>query len=370
MMENIFYFRRINAIGGTEQFLYEIAKKYCGLDITIYYDSADPLQLKRMKQLVRCRKRFPGETVKCRKAFFNYNIDMIDDVEADEYIFICHAIYQELGMKPPIDHPKLTKAIGVSEYSSRMLREYAQAIGKELEVVTCYNPLMMEEPKKVIRLISATRLDDKVKGGQRTLKLIRALDDYSLMNDRQYLWTIFTNKTQLKISSPNVCLMKGRQDIRSYIADSDYLVQLSNDMETYCYSVNEALSYGVPVVTTPLSIMKELPVSDEMHIECDWDMLNAEDVAKQIFERDRRKFSYTPPEDRWDTILFDIPSNYRYDEELIKVQATSNWKTGKITDKDRLVIPEPGSCWEIDQDRYEELRMFEQRNNIKLIETV
>ena len=59
--------------------------------------------------------------------------------------------------------------------------------------------------------------------------------------------------------------MKPRVDVRPYIADADYVLQLSNDMETYCYTINEALGYGVPIVTTPLTVVKELPkyVSNE-----------------------------------------------------------------------------------------------------------
>ena len=41
-MDNVFYFKSINKIGGTEQFLYEIAKKYHEYDITVYYDSWTP----------------------------------------------------------------------------------------------------------------------------------------------------------------------------------------------------------------------------------------------------------------------------------------------------------------------------------------
>ena len=37
MYNNVFYFKKINKIGGTEQFLYEIAKKYNKYDITIIY---------------------------------------------------------------------------------------------------------------------------------------------------------------------------------------------------------------------------------------------------------------------------------------------------------------------------------------------
>ena len=295
---------------------------------------------------------------------------MIDDVEADEYIFVCHAIYQELGYKPPIDHPKLTKAIGVSQYAAQKIREYAETLGKQIEVICCYNPLTIEKPKKVIRLISATRLEDKVKGGQRTLRLIEALDEYAKKNDRQYLWTIFTNQIRLRISSPNVLLMNRRADIRPFIADSDYLVQLSNDMETYCYSVNEALCYGIPIVTTPLTVLKELPITDDMRIECDWNMANAKEVARQIFERDRKKFTYTPPADSWRQILSDKPSTYTQEENFVKVRATEEWKRKKIMDKDTCLVPDPGEEWTIDTERYEEILRFESRNDIHLIDKV
>ena len=52
---NIFYFKRISKIGGTEQFLYEIAKKYKDWDITVFFDEADAFQLKRLKKYVRCK---------------------------------------------------------------------------------------------------------------------------------------------------------------------------------------------------------------------------------------------------------------------------------------------------------------------------
>ena len=73
--------------------------------------------------------------------------------------------------------------------------------------------------------------------------------------------TIFTNPTKVQVDSPNVILMKPRLDVRPYLADSDYVLQLSNDMETYCYTINEALGYGVPIISTPLSILKELPIN-------------------------------------------------------------------------------------------------------------
>ena len=367
---NIFYFRKISAIGGTEQFLYEIAKKYHKYDITIFFDEADPTQLKRLRRFVRCKRRVKGEIVECDKAFFNFNADMIDEVKANHYYFVSHANYQELGYTPPIKHPKFTDYIGVSKFSQTQLDLYGQKIGKEIHTQLCYNPLTLEPADKVIHLISATRLDDKVKGGLRTKALIEALDRYATAHNKHYLWLIFTNKVRnITINSPNVVMMERRADIRPYIADSDYLVQLSNDMETYCYSINEALSYGVPVITTPLSIMKELPITDSMHLTCEYDMSNADEIARQIFERKPRKFTYEAPADDWESILSPVPSSYDKDE-TIRVRATEMWQKKHITDKELGYIPHINEEWEVSVDRFEELERYTEKTRIKLVDKV
>lgn len=308
---NIFYFKKICKIGGTEQFLYEIAKKYKDYDITIFYDSADPSQLYRLRQLVSCKQRVKGEKIVCNKAFFNFNTDMIEDVEAKEYYFISHANYEELGYTPPIANEKLTHYIGVSKFSTNKLDEYGKKIGKEIKTIPCYNPLTLEPKEKIKILVSACRLDDKVKGGERTLKLINALDKYCELHNRHYLWFIFTNPNiKINLTSPNVILMQPRIDVRPYIASADYVLQLSNDMETYCYTINEALGYGVPIITTPLSIVKELPIDDNMRIELDWNCNNVDEVAKQIFEKEVKPFEYKIPKDGWNNILDKTKSTY------------------------------------------------------------
>lgn len=317
---NIFYFKKICKIGGTEQFLYEIAKKYHKYDITIFYDIADPFQLSRLRKLVRCKRRKVGEIIKCKKAFFNFNIDMIEDVEAEEYYFVSHAIYQEIGYKPPIESSKLTHYISVSDYASMKLEEYGAKLGKNIIARRCYNPLTLEPKEKVIHIVSAGRINDRTKGGERTLKLIEALDKYCEENNRHYIWTIFSNPIQFEIPSKNVVLMKPRVDVRPYIADADYVVQLSNDMETYCYTINEALGYGVPIVTTPLSVLKEFNLSDNEYIVLDWDCKNADDVAKQVFEKKVKPFDYNIPKDDWDKILDLTKSTYKEEENMKRLK--------------------------------------------------
>ena len=366
-MKNIFYFKNINNIGGTEQFLYEIAKKYKDWDITVYFDSASQNQLKRLRQFVRCKQRVKGETIVCDKAFFNFNIDMIDDVIAKEYYFVSHANYQELGYKPPIENKKLTNYIGVSKFSATKLDEYGKILGKDIKTMLCYNPLTLEPKEKVIHLVSACRLNDKVKGGERTLKLIEALDKYCKENNRHYIWLIFTNpNVKVKINSPNVVLMQPRVDVRPYIADADYVLQLSNDMETYCYTINEALGYGVPIVTTPLSVVEELPIDDNMRIELDWNCKNVDEVAKQIFEKEVKKFVYKIPEDNWENILEKGESTYKEELKMkYKVKAIINF-----TDLEENVKRQIGDEFECSKQRMEYLvdhKAIEVIEEIKLV---
>lgn len=319
IIANIYYFRRISRIGGTEQFLYEIAKKYHGTGLAILYDEADTDQLLRLRALVRCIRRQPGQTYKAKRAFYNFNLEALPQIEADEHIFVCHAIYQHISQIPPLNHPKLTRWIGVSEYACRELKRYGEALGVNIKPELCYNPLELEPMTRVLRIISACRLDDKVKGGDRTLRLIEALDRYSERSGRNYIWTIYTNSTNMLIRSPNVALMKPRVDIRPYIADSDWLVQLSNDMESYCYSINEALGYGVRIVRTPLSVAKELNIPKQAELVCDWEMANADEVAKQMFEMDHLPFHYEPPRDGWNKLLAKGKSTYKPDKTNVEV---------------------------------------------------
>lgn len=347
---NLYYFKRICAIGGTEQFLYEMAKKYHKYDLTILYDEGDLDQLLRLKKLVRCVRRRPGEVYHAERAFYNFNIDAINQIEADEHIFVCHAIYQELGYQPPIDHPKLSRIIGVSKYAKAQIEKQKEIQNVDKPVELCYNPLTLEKPDKVVRLISACRLEDKTKGGNRTLKLIEALDKYCEKTGRHYLWLLFTNGMTKTITSPNVVVMNPRTDVRHYIADSDWLVQISNDMETYCYSINEALGYGTRIVRTPLTVAEELKIPKEAELVLDWDCGNVDEIAEKIFEP-KQEFSYKPPKDGWSKLLVKKPSTYTFKDEkvLIKpLRAYYDMELGRnVSNWDKP--------WEVDVERAKEL---------------
>lgn len=308
-MKNIFYFYKINKIGGIETFFYYLAKKYKDFDITIYYQEGDEAQIRRLKKYVRVIK-YNGEKIKCKRAFFNFNLDIIDNVEAEEYYQIAHGDYKASGDIPNISK-KITKYLGVSK---RVCETFSEIIKQDVELV--YNPIEIEKPKKVLNLISATRLT-REKGKNRMIKLAKMLDDAGI----PYLWTIFTDDTQA-IDNPNIVYMKPRLDIINYIANADYLVQLS-DNEGYCYSVVEALKVGTPVIVTDCPVFKELGINKTNGFVLDFEMENV--PIKEIY-KGLPKFEYEPKKDNWSDLLVKGKSNYQKDlKTKVLVKCVQNY---------------------------------------------
>lgn len=308
-MKNVFYFWHINEIGGIETFFYYLAKKYKNSDITIYYRTGDATQLKRLKQFVRVRQ-YNGEKIKCDKAFFNFNLDIIDNVEAKEYIQIAHGDYKAMGIKPNT-HPKINKYIGVSK---QVCKTFKEITGKEIELY--YNPIEIDKPKKVLNLVSATRLTEE-KGKKRITLLAAMLDGANI----PYIWTIYTNDKDA-IKNPNIVYAKPRLDIIDYIANADYLVQLS-DNEGYCYSVVEALSVGTPVIVTDCPVFREIGVNKSNGFILDFDLKNA--PIKEIY-KGLPEFEYKPKADSWSKLLAKGASSYQKDlETKVKVKVVKSY---------------------------------------------
>lgn len=354
--DNIYYFSVISEIGGIETFFYQLAKKYSDRNLTIIYREANEKQLKRLRKYVQCIP-YCGQKIKCKKAFFNFNTDIIDSVEADEYILVIHGDYKtmieqgQLASAP--GHEKIDKYVGVSKIACEA---FTKVTGKPCEL--CYNPIEIEQPKQVLNLISATRLT-REKGKQRMELFAKALDDAGI----PYLWTVFTNDTNA-INNPNIIFMKPRLDISNYIASADYLVQLS-DNEGYCYSVVEALGLGTPVIVTPCPVFNEIGVVNKKNgyiLPFDMKDFSVEDIYMNI-----PKFYYLPFRDKWGELLTNSKSDYQNKKDKkFKVQATGAYRQLNLQDAELKRIPEAGETWEVDYYRL----LFLQGNNPKLTKFV
>ena len=334
---NIFYFDRINSIGGVETMFFEIAKKYCDKDITIFYSYGDIEQIKRLKKYVRVKK-YNGETLKCDKVFFNYNLRPIDKISAKKYYSIIHADYKAMGVMPKT-HPKINEYIGVSQ---SVCDTFTELTG--LPCTLCYNPITIEPPKRVLNLISATRLT-REKGKDRILKLAEAFDKAGI----PYIWTIFTNDTEA-IKHPRIIFMQPELNIRDYIAKADYTVQLS-DTEAYCYTMIESLLLNTPVIVTPWNCLQELKINEDYGFILPFDMSN---IPVQDIYNKKFNFKYDLQPDIWERFLEPKKSTYKEElENKYLVSATKAYKEYHMIDSELGHIPEENEQWIISKERFD-----------------
>lgn len=341
MYNNIFYFNKIGECGGTESFLYYIARTLKDYDVTILYQSGNIKQINRLLKYVNVIKwdnKFEKERIKCKKIFYNYNTEIAQYIDAKEHIQVLHTDYKEqaknfnLTFKP---NPIITRYIAPTEVVAKHFTEMYK-----LPCEVCSNPIVIDKPRKVLRLISATRLT-KEKGKENIIKLANKLDKANI----PYLWLIFTNDKN-EIDNPNIVYMKPRLDISDFIADSDYLVQLSKQGEGFGYSVAESLILGTPVIVTNVDAFKEIGVTNENGFILDFELsnVNVQDIYKK-----RLKFNYTPPMSIYkdiiekaktkytpgDKIAINIIKRYYDKEEGRNIDITKNTGDCLLTTKER-----------------------------------
>lgn len=303
-MKNVFYFKKINSIGGCETFFYYLSKLFSNM--VVYYKEADGKQIERLAERIECHK-FKGQQIECDRFFCCYGFDIGNYVKAKEYYHIIHCDYKMVGFSP-IRYDGF-KYIAVSKLVKNSFEELT---GEKAELI--YNPIKLEIPKAdkykdKIYLISATRLT-KEKGRERIEKLASILDNAGV----DYVWDIYTNK-QKPFNSPNIRVQVPKLNIIEEIKKSTYLVQLSTH-EAYCYSIVEALMCNTPVITTDLPVLKELKVEHGKNaIVLD---MNLSNVDIELIKKGLPPFKYKPPKSNWDKYL-DNESNYN-PNELVKVR--------------------------------------------------
>lgn len=282
---NVFYFSEINSIGGVESFFYYLAQKYKNLEV--YYKKADSKQLERLAKLIPTHK-YTGGTIVCDNFFCQYNVDILDNVIAEDIYYIVHSDYKTNGFQP-ITHPKINHYIGVSQV---VCDSFKDLTGLNCELI--YNPVVIDKKaQKPLIIVSAMRMS-KEKGKEIIIKLTEKLDREGL----KYLWFIFTNSSR-DIPNPNIILIEPKLDIAPYLKMAD-IVAAPSTSEAYGYTPVEALMLGKPVLLMDLPIWHELGIKDGVHgwIIKDIDNFNVKDLYKKI-----PPFEYEPPKDEWGKLI-------------------------------------------------------------------
>lgn len=263
-------------IGGIETWLYNLVHQlHDKYDILILYEQGDVKQLTRLNKYVNVSHMNKNANYEADICIIGSSVTpWYNNIHSKRYIQLIHCDFKKVGkqfyIKRDIENLEF---VSVSQVSHDSLKELFNHNSTIIE-----NPLdIPREPKKILKLLSCTRLTEE-KGYNRMKLLAKKLKDANI----PFEWKIFTSLEyydQEPIDYPEIIYMKPRLDIINYIADSDYGVQLS-DTESYGYFIHECLQYHTPVLVTDLPCLKDIDFIEGHHgYIYDFDMKNL-DVDK------------------------------------------------------------------------------------------
>ena len=197
-----FYIPFFNNIGGVESWMYYVSKLFGkNRDITVYYSSGDEKQIDRLLPLVKV-KRFFNQEIDCDVAIFAFNLpdkDLLCFKAKKQRIQFIHACYSvAYNIKQLQTNPLIDRYIAVSQTAAD---DFYNLTGFMPEVI--HNPIYFEKPKRVLRLISATRIaEDKGSIWEKMQIFAKKLIEKEI----PFIWLVFTNNTNIKpsiIPNPN-----------------------------------------------------------------------------------------------------------------------------------------------------------------------
>ena len=338
-LKNVLYFPNFNVVGGIETFCYEMGLKYGkDYDITVIFQNGDAGMMKKIAETCRVIRYREGDEIECDTFIFGYGHEIIEHVKAKRIIQTFHADYICRHLNPCFDE-RITDRFGVADNTTNGIREHYEWAK---DIVTMYNPYTVKKPRKVLKLVSATRLTPE-KGFARMVRLAEALDEAKI----PFHWLVFTDKPK-EFPNKSVSVLPARHDVLDFIADADYLVQLS-DTEGYSYSIVEALSVGTPVICTEIPVAGEQGVvNGKTGFILPFDM---SDIPIDAIYNGVRKFTVAPRQSHYETVLVKGKAQYENDRK-----DTVNVKTVKhYFDLERNRNSYIGEVHEVSWERAEKL---------------
>lgn len=349
---NLFYVSNFNVIGGVETYIYELARKYKDYDIAVVYKTGHPNQIRRLMKYVKVYK-YKGGFIKCKKFFCNYETDIVDKVDAEEYIQLIHAMFKTNKITPRLN-PRIDKYLAVSNIARD---EFKELTG--IEPIVCRNPLQIteEEKKPILTLISATRLTQE-KGKDRMERLVNELTRKRI----DFIWYVFTNDDKA-IDNDNVVYCKPRLNIRpilNQVKGKGYGVQLS-DCEGDCYFTRECEALGIPLIVTPIPSFKEQGLVEGKN--CYYVPFDMNDLKVERFLEIPTYEGYIG-EDKWIEQLVKDKSNYKEGNMKVKLRVIRNYFDVQL-EKDLPI----GYEWEVTNKRADEL-LDNPNNLVEVVEYI
>ena len=308
----VIYVSLVEKVGGITTWIYNFCSHLSEYyDITVVYeDSYDQEQKNRLEQIVPVIQNRENLRIICDSLIIQRITDHIpDNITFKQSIQMVHACKQ-LTWKVPQDRDVI---VNVSEYARGTW-------GDDCKNAKVIHNLLLENDKKSLILVSATRIgvSDKGMNEYRMRKLVMKLDE----SKRPYIWLNFSN-LPLSGMGPHFINMPAEVDILPYIKSADYLVQLSDPVESFGYSSMEALTNGTPIITTKQPVLEELGFKNGIHgvivpDDMDFDVEFLWNIPKIRF-----KYNNNPSIVEWRELLGEDTEpthSYVYDDSMVRTK--------------------------------------------------
>ena len=243
----VIYCGSMQKIGGIETWLYYWCENMYQLyDIMVVFsDQMDGRQIARLSKIVQVMK-LNNRLIECDTLINTRITDKIpQEIKAKRIVQMVHGCYSALFCCDI--QPERDKVVFVSQAAADT---YANVGNYEV----IHNFTYPTKTNKCLFLITASRFTHE-KGGERMIKLAEALRKANI----EFIWFVFSHQDTKLVEG--MVKLPETLNIKDYIAKCDYLVQLS-DSEGFGYSIVEALELGVPVITTPITVLEELGFQD------------------------------------------------------------------------------------------------------------
>lgn len=244
----VIYCANMQKIGGIETWLYYWCQNMYKLyDIMVVFsDNMDGRQIQRLSEIVQVMK-LNNRLIECDTLINSRITDKIpEQIKAKKIIQMVHGCYSALFCCDI--QPERDKVVFVSQACADTFKNV-----DNYEVIHNFT-LPKQKTNKCLFLITASRFT-REKGGERMVKLANALRNAGI----DFIWFVFSHQDTRLVEG--MVKLPETLNIKEYISKCDYLVQLS-DSEGFGYSIVEALEMGVPVITTPIDVLKEFYFND------------------------------------------------------------------------------------------------------------
>lgn len=281
MKKVILYIRKTNVIGGLETFMYNFcANMHKEYDITVMAGIMDPLQVNRLKPMVRV---ITGN-------------DINNPIECDTLLMmrVLDPIPKNVKYKKVIRRIHTCKACGITDvpHDGDVTVCVSNAVKNDFNLTDSIviNNLAYKTARTTLLLVSATRIPapDKGENEKRMRILAKKLEEANI----PYLWLNFSDG-QLPDPPKNFFNMGLRMDIQNYMQKADYVVQLST-VESFGNTVLESLMLNVPLICTPVPAFKDIGIEDGVNahvvpFDMNFDVKKLLDIPKFSFTYDNER---------------------------------------------------------------------------------